>query len=86
MSQEEAADETGVDHVSICKYERGVREPRLQTLVRLADYYDVSVDWLLGRTDRKTVNYTAEYTSDETEREFMIRQSRLPKGKRAILW
>lgn len=26
------------------------------TLLKIADYYDVSVDWLMGRTDRREVN------------------------------
>lgn len=35
---------------TVSNYERGVHEPDLETLVKLADYYNVSADFLLGRT------------------------------------
>jgi len=35
------------------KYERGEREIPLSLLIKLADYYDVSLDYLVGRTDVK---------------------------------
>lgn len=34
-------------------YETGSREIPLELLIRLADYYDVSLDYLTGRTDKK---------------------------------
>jgi len=33
------------------RYERGENEPNIETLVALADYFDVSLDYLVGRTD-----------------------------------
>ena len=35
------------------RYERGVREPDIDTLCKLADYYNVSVDYILERTNVK---------------------------------
>ena len=32
-------------------YEHGEREPKLSTLIRMADYFEVSLDYLTGRTD-----------------------------------
>lgn len=37
-------------------YESGGHDLPTETLIRIADYYNVSVDYLLGRTDRKEVN------------------------------
>ena len=34
------------------RYEAGEREPTVSTLVRMADFYGVSLDYLVGRTDR----------------------------------
>ena len=34
-------------------YELMTREPKLEILVRIADFYEVSLDYLVGRTDRK---------------------------------
>ena len=36
-----------------CRYELGMREPTASVLWRMADYYDVTVDYLLGRSDRR---------------------------------
>lgn len=43
------ADALGVTLVTIQKYESGAREPNLQTLTELADFLNVSIDFLLGR-------------------------------------
>lgn len=37
-------------------YERGDLDIPTEILIRLADYYDVSVDYILGRTDNAAVN------------------------------
>jgi len=37
-------------------YERGEREPNADALIKLADYFNVSIDYLTGRTDRPEVN------------------------------
>ncbi len=37
-------------------YELMAREPRLDILIRLADLFDVSLDYLAGRTDQRAVN------------------------------
>ena len=39
----------GVGESTISQYETGKRQPDQQTLLKLADYFDVSVDYLLGR-------------------------------------
>jgi transcriptional regulator with XRE-family HTH domain len=38
---------------SVSRYEKGARQADYETLVKLADYFDVSVDYLLGRTKRR---------------------------------
>ncbi len=50
LSQREAAAELGISQALLSHYENGIREPRLEFLVRLCDYYDVSADFLLGRS------------------------------------
>ena len=37
-------------------YERMTREPKLEILIRLADLFHVSLDYLTGRTDKRAVN------------------------------
>lgn len=52
LSQVEAAKEFGVVVRAYQRYEYGEREPRLSTLVRIADFYGVSLDYLAGRSDK----------------------------------
>lgn len=49
--QQEVADYLGINRVSYARYESGERQPDFQTVANLADYFKVSVDYLLGRTD-----------------------------------
>lgn len=50
------AKETGISQGLMAEYARGNKIPTAQNLVKIADYLDVSVDYLLGRTDVKEVN------------------------------
>ena len=52
-SQQVVADFVGVHQTAIGQYERGDCIPGPDVLRRLADYYDVSLDYLLGRTDER---------------------------------
>ena len=47
---------TGVEQALLSKFENGERVPPTETLVKLADFYEVSVDYLLCRTDKPEVN------------------------------
>ncbi len=51
LRQEDIAAELGIAITTYCRYELGMREPAASLLERMADYYDVSVDYLLGRSD-----------------------------------
>jgi len=51
ITQIELAKYLGVVRSTICQYEKGNREPDTKTLIRLADYFHVSTDYLLGRCD-----------------------------------
>ncbi len=48
---------TGVEQALLSKFENGVRIPPTETLIKLADYYGVSIDYLLGRTENPEVNH-----------------------------
>ena len=51
ISQLKLAMDLSLNQNSISRYETGEREADYKTLVALADYFRVSVDYLLGRTD-----------------------------------
>ena len=44
--------ETGIEQALLSKFENGVRTPPTDTLIILADYYNVSIDYILYRTDK----------------------------------
>ena len=51
LKQEEAAELSGIAYMSYRRYETGIREPTASALWKIADFYDVSVDYLIGRSD-----------------------------------
>ncbi len=54
LSQKQAALELGVSQALLSHYEKGIRECGLDFVVKIADYYNVSCDYLLGRSLDRT--------------------------------
>lgn len=48
--------QTGIEQALLSKFENGERIPPTETLMRLAEFYDVSIDYILCRTDKPEVN------------------------------
>ena len=51
LTQKKIAKALGIAQPSYIRYENGTAEPTQQTLVKIADLFDVSIDFLLGRKD-----------------------------------
>lgn len=51
LKQKEIAEAVGVPLRTYQRYEYGEREPQVSVLIRMADYFHVSIDYLVGRTD-----------------------------------
>ena len=51
ISQLKLALDLNMNQNSISRYENGIREADYATLIRFADYFNVSIDYLLERTD-----------------------------------
>ena len=51
VGQKALAKKLGISHGAISLWENGLREPTMSSLVALADYFDVSIDYLAGRKD-----------------------------------
>ena len=56
ISQRRAAAELGISQALLSHYENGAREPGLNFICRACDYYGVSADYMLGRSDAFTVH------------------------------
>ena len=51
LRQKDLALKTGIDQRTISNYETGKTNPDSYALIKLADFFDVSIDYLVGRTD-----------------------------------
>lgn len=81
LSQKQVAQDFGISQALLSHYEKGVRECGLDFITKCADYYDVSCDYLLGRTPDKTgAKLTFEDIPDELAcgRENKFKGSLLP--------
>lgn len=47
--------QTGIEQALLSKYETGERVPPTETLIRLADFYNVSIDYILCRTENPNI-------------------------------
>ena len=54
LSQREVSGGLGISQALLSHYENGAREPGLDFVVRVCDYYGVTADFLLGRTSEPT--------------------------------
>ena len=55
LTQKELADSTSLSEIGVQSYERRRRKPAHDALISLADFFDVSLDYLVGRTDNPQV-------------------------------
>ncbi len=56
LTQTQVAKILMCDQSLYSKYERGEREIPLRLLINLSEYYNVSLDYLVGRTNKKEIN------------------------------
>ncbi len=56
ISQLKLALDLNMSQNTISRYETGEHEPGINELIRIADYFDVSVDYLIGRTENPIMN------------------------------
>ena len=86
ISQKQLAEAIGVSQQSINKYENHNIEPDIGTLIHIADYFDTSVDYLIGHTSirRKVENVTA-YELNVEESILVDRYRKLTKKQRACV-
>lgn len=61
ITQQDVADYLGLTRPAYTAYERGNRQPDYSILQKLADYYDVSTDYLLGHSDHPRMTADEEF-------------------------
>lgn len=74
ISQQRLAEAINVSQPSINKYENHNIEPELDVLKRMADYFNTSVDYIIGHTDiRRKIEHTDVYHLNQMETEIITR-------------
>lgn len=88
LTQKDCADKFGLTLRAWQSYEQGVSEPKYEVLCRIADEFNVSTDYLLGRTEIKAmVGGSPEEQLDVTaaEQEIIRRYTEFPENVRLLL-
>lgn len=57
LSQVRLSIDLNMNQNTISRYENGIRQANYETLILFADYFGVSIDYLLGRTDNPKINH-----------------------------
>lgn len=81
LSQKKAAEELDVSQALLSHYEKGIRECGLDFVVKAADFYEVSCDYLLGRTPHRngaTITVDEIPEPDAMGKENVLKGSLLP--------
>ena len=70
LKQVDVSQKTNINNRTLSRYEKDGSEPDSETLKILADLYEVSTDYLLGRTDKKENNDDQKYEEILNDPEF----------------
>lgn len=65
-SLRDVASELNISYSSLSKYERGDQQPSYETLMKMADYFNVSTDYIIGYTDIRTKNVEDKAITEKT--------------------
>lgn len=75
LRQIDVANETGIDQKTLSNYETGKTNPDSYALIKLADFYNVSIDYIVGRIDidftssqRQEINRCIESITNELKK------------------
>jgi transcriptional regulator with XRE-family HTH domain len=66
LRQEDVGKIVNVEKSTVSQWESGKRTPDVETIMKLADYFNVSIDYILGKTDIRTpIETIAAHRSDD---------------------
>lgn len=86
LSQQKLADILHISQQSVYKYENNITFPDIETLIRMADYFNTSIDYLVGYTD---IPHKIEPVSDsmlnEKEQHILSQYRTLSENQKSII-
>lgn len=81
ISQKDFAEILGVSNVVLSRYENGERKPDYDMLIKIAEYFDVSVDYLLGKSNSVQLSDEEEFQNFIEDPELEMWYKQLPNNK-----
>lgn len=85
VTQQQLADAISVSQQSINKYENHNIEPDISTLIQMADYFNVTVDYLIGRTGDVCADKSCGSSLSRTELQIINKIRLLNKKQKDVL-
>lgn len=85
QSQEQLSKIVGINRSTYARYETGNTQPDYDTLKRLADHFEVTTDYLLGRSDTPHKTEEEEFQAFINDPELEVWYKELPKNKESEL-
>ena len=86
ISQKAVADAIGVSQQSVNKYENHNIEPDIETLIRIADFFETSVDYLIGHTTvRRKIEEVHIFELNDRESKVMEQYRSLTSKQKACV-
>lgn len=85
LTQQEIATILHSTRSTIAGYEKQNREPKYEILIQIADFFDVSVDYLIGRTNEPKPIFIPARALRSDQRELLVLYEKLGQINRAVL-
>ncbi len=86
LTQEEFAQKVGISRASLSHYEKDRREPDYSTINKIADYCEVTTDYLLGRSDDPLLTAKEDAKGSTRIEKIYNMIEEVPEKEREILW
>ncbi|MEF2878664.1 MAG: helix-turn-helix transcriptional regulator [Blautia sp.] len=86
LSQQKLANYLDISQQSVYKYENDISEPDISTLKKIADFFEISIDYLVGNTEieQKYDNYVEESLNSE-ELDYIRSFRQLSSSKKKVI-
>lgn len=82
LSRKDIEQQLGITERNIKSYELDTSKPPIDVLIKLADFYEVSVDYLLGRDDKKFVEDVSKMSDNDLDKKLMQFFMDLPESSK----
>ncbi|WP_432662550.1 helix-turn-helix transcriptional regulator [Wukongibacter baidiensis] len=85
ITQKELAKILNIQNTTLSQYENGVNEPNDEMKVKIADYFGVTIDYLLGRSNVKQINADIDKEANELADEIIeiyIQKGKIKRGEK----